>query len=99
MCADEHMDTHHSIDWGFDIFNAMEAPRNEKNEKFNSGYRALLDWEDARCPCGKLLAGSRHSTICSACGTATCSAACHDKYVQSRGKCLFIRNFIESEKT
>jgi len=33
------------MDWGFDIFNVMEPPRNEKNEVFNAGYKTLLDFE------------------------------------------------------
>ena len=59
----------------------MEPPHNEKNDSFNSGYRTLFDWESAKCPCGARLVGKQTSSICSACGTATCSAECHDKYV------------------
>lgn len=81
MCADDHVNSHHTHDWGFDIFNAMEPPRNEVNDLFNAGYRTLFDWGEARCPCGNKLAGKKSATICSACGTATCSAACHDRYV------------------
>ena len=57
ICAEDHMDSYHRHDWGFDIFNAMEAPRDEKNDLFNAGYRSLLDWDEARCPCGNKLAG------------------------------------------
>ena len=81
MCANEHFDAFHRVDWGFDIFNKMEPPRNDLNEKFNSGYRTLMDFEDAKCPCGAKLVGKVQTTVCSACGTATCSAECHDKYV------------------
>ena len=81
MCANDHIDNFHQVDWGFDIFNKMEAPRNELNEKFNAGYRTLIDFEDAKCPCGAKLVGKVSTTVCSACGTATCSAECHDKYV------------------
>jgi hypothetical protein len=35
VCANDHAEANHTIDWGFDIFNDMEAPRNEANEKFN----------------------------------------------------------------
>lgn len=35
VCANDHAEVNHTIDWGFDIFNDMEAPRNEANEKFN----------------------------------------------------------------
>ena len=83
MCANEHADEYHTIDWGFDIFKYMESPRNETNDNFNKGYRALVDLTKLKCPCGNDIAGSRTSTICSGCGTATCSAECHDKYVQS----------------
>jgi hypothetical protein len=99
ICANEHMEMNHTVDWGFDIFNIMEAPRNEKNELFNSGYRALLDFEEGKCPCGTPLVGKKGTTVCAACGTATCSAECHDRYVQSQNKCLFIRNFIINEQT
>lgn len=93
MCMHEHLDAHHTVDWGFDIFNAMEPSRNEVNDKFNAGYRTLLDFDSARCPCGSSLVGKKTATVCSACGTATCSAECHDRYVQRQGRCLFIRNF------
>lgn len=96
ICSHEHLDSHHMVDWGFDVFNAMEPPRNELNEKFNLGHRTLIDWETAKCPCGAPLIGKKESAICSACGTATCSAACHDYFVQSRGMCLFVRNFTSS---
>jgi len=35
ICANEHIDDNHTVDWGFDIFNYMEAPRNDVNELFN----------------------------------------------------------------
>lgn len=99
MCSHLHSDNHHNVDWGFDVFVAMEPSRNELNDKFNSGYRTLLDWEEAKCPCGAKLVGNRDAAVCSACGTATCSPQCHDHFVQSKGKCLFIRNFIENAET
>jgi hypothetical protein len=99
LCANEHADKFHTIDWGFDIFSHMEAPRNEVNEAFNSGHRATLDLTKLKCPCGNKIIGNKTSSFCAACGTATCSAECHDKYVQSQGKCLFIRNFIVNSKT
>lgn len=74
---------HHTVDWGFDVFNAMEAPRDDKNEAFNAGYRSLFSFEEAKCPCGGSLVGKKGSTVCAACGTATCSAECHDRFVQS----------------
>ena len=35
ICANEHAESYHTIDWGFDIFNHMEAPRSDLNEVFN----------------------------------------------------------------
>lgn len=52
-----------------------------------------------KCPCGNNIPGIQTSSICAACGTATCSAECHDKFVQSQNKCLFIRNFVKNEQT
>ena len=96
MCANHHADRFHTIDWGFDIFTAMEAPRSELNDNFNEGYKSLVDLSKLKCPCGNAIAGVPTSSICAACGTATCSAECHDKFVQSKGKCLFIRNFVDN---
>ena len=81
LCAIEHADNNHTIDWGFDIFNQMEAPRNEVNEIFNMGYRATVDLFKLKCPCGNTIPGIKTSTFCAAFGTATCSAECHDKFV------------------
>ncbi len=61
LCGNEHSDRNHTIDWGFDIFKAMEAPRDEKNEAFNAGYRTLFDFEKAKCPCGGKLVGKKVS--------------------------------------
>ena len=97
MCSNEHSDNHHTIDWGFDIFNDMEPPRNEVNENFNLGYRTTLDLMKLKCPCGNPIVGNKTATICAACGTATCSAECHDRFVQSKNKCLYIRNFIKND--
>jgi hypothetical protein len=58
ICSHTHVENNHTIDWGFDVFNSMEPPRNELNEKFNAGHRSLLDFESAKCPCGKKLVGS-----------------------------------------
>lgn len=99
MCANDHASQNHTVDWGFDIFNLMEPPRNELNEKFNEGNLTTLDMAKLKCPCGNRIPGIKTSTICAACGTATCSAECHDKFVQSKEKCLFIRNFVTNEQT
>ncbi len=99
ICSNEHADDFHTIDWGFDIFNRMEAPRNELNNQFNQGFKTTVDLDKLYCPCGNKIPGIRTSTFCAACGTATCSAECHDRFVQSEGKCLFIRNFVSNEQT
>ena len=99
ICANDHSDQHHTIDWGFDIFNVMEAPRNEKNDDFNAGYRSLLDFSKTKCPCGSDTVGKKDSALCACCGTVTCSAECHAHHVQTPGKCLFIRNFIQNDST
>lgn len=80
LCANEHAAQYHTIDWGLDIFNFMEAPKNEKNEKFNEGYRATIDLDILKCPCGRQISGQKTATFCAACGTATCSAECHDRF-------------------
>ena len=80
-CTNSHVDDHHVIDWGFDIFKLMEPPHNELNEQFNAGHRCLFDWEDAKCPCGAKLKGKRSAAICSCCGTATCSDECHEVFL------------------
>lgn len=61
ICSNEHSDKNHTVDWGFDIFNAMEPPRDDKNEAFNAGYRTLLDLDKAKCPCGGKLVGKKAS--------------------------------------
>lgn len=89
----------HIIDWGYDIFKYMEPPHNENNELMNMGYRTTFDLEDMKCPCGTKIKNSRYSTMCAACGSWTCSAQCHDTYIQREGKCVFIRNFIKNSDT
>merc|ERR1711957_463307 len=91
LCANDHADDFHTIDWGFDIFNAMEAPRDEKNELFNRGFTSVIDLKKLKCPCGNNIPGIQSA--------AFCAAECHDRYVQSKGKCLFIRNFVENQQT
>lgn len=59
----------------------MEPPRDEKNESFNAGYRTLLDFNKTLCPCGNKSVGHKNTTVCAACGTVTCSAECHDRFV------------------
>src|SRR5690606_13530741 len=69
------------------------------NERFNLGYPFQVDLQKLKCPCGSEFMSKNTSAICSACGTATCSPECHDKYAQRDGKCLFIRNFTPNEQT
>jgi hypothetical protein len=45
ICSNDHMDHHHTIDWGFDVFSHMEPSRSEINDDFNAGYRTLFDFE------------------------------------------------------
>ena len=85
MCSNNHSENFHTIDWGFDIFNYMETPRNEINEKFNYGYRTTVDLMKLKCPCGNPIPGIRSSTICAACGTATCSAGAQSGLQLRRG--------------
>ena len=58
MCSHDHVNGNHTVDWGFDVFNAMEPSRSDVNDKFNKGYRTLMDWESAKCPCGTKLVGN-----------------------------------------
>ena len=54
-CGNEHIDKGHIMDWGYDIFKYMEAPRDDSNELMNLGYRTILDLEDAKWPWGMIL--------------------------------------------
>ena len=38
ICANEHFDKGHQVDWGFDIFEQLEEPKSEINEQMNAGY-------------------------------------------------------------
>ncbi len=70
-----------------------------KNERFNQGYPYLLDLKKLKCPCGTPFLSKETSTICSACGTATCSSECHNTYSQKDANCRFIRNFVINNQT
>lgn len=98
-CGNLHFDGYCNIEWGLEVFNSLEPTKNEKNEKFNLGYPMGLDIQKLACPCGTPFLSKMTSTICSACGTATCSADCHDKFAQKPDKCLFIKNFTPNEQT
>ena len=98
-CGNSHIDRFCDVEWGTEVFGLLEPPLNDKNEKFNLGNPYIFDLQKIKCPCGTLLLSENTSTICSACGTATCSSECHDKYMQKENKCLFIKNFVPNEKT
>lgn len=94
-CAEEHQDQAHDIVGGVrGIDTEIEAPRDEKNKLFNEGAECLLHLDQLRCPCGRAFLESEESAICCVCGTATCSDACHKKFVQDKGLCLYTRNYI-----
>jgi hypothetical protein len=98
-CGNNHFDKYCNVEWGLEVFDSIEGAKNEKNEKFNLGYPYLIDTQTLKCPCGTHFLSKPTSTICAACGTATCSAECHDKYAQRENKCLFIKNFTPNEET
>ena len=87
------------IKGGTEIFEDYPDPINEKNERFNQGFPYLIDLKKLNCPCGAPFLSKETSTICSACGTATCSSECHNIYAQKDSNCRFIRNFIVNEQT
>jgi hypothetical protein len=73
---------------------------NEKQSLVNMGHLAKLYLDDVRCPCGELLLteGSKvdtqsESAMCAACGTWTCSQACHEKHMMEPNLCTFHHNF------
>jgi hypothetical protein len=98
-CGNKHFDKYCNVEWGLEVFTFLEPPRNEKNEKFNKGLPFGVDITKLKCPCGTPFLSKNTSAICSACGTATCSAECHEKYAQKEGKCLFINNFTPNSET
>ncbi len=98
-CGNKHIDAYCNVEWGMDVFDSLEVSKNDKNEKFNTGHPFVVDLEKLKCPCGSPFLSKPTSSICSACGTATCSPECHDKYAQKENKCLFIRNFVINEDT
>ena len=82
-----------------DVFDELKSSKTGINERFNLGYPIILDLESLRCPCGNGFLDKSTSTICSACGSATCSDECHDKHIQANKSCLYIKNFNINEKT
>jgi hypothetical protein len=82
-----------------DVFNELTPSKEGINERFNLGYPILVELEKLQCPCGNHFLDKSSSTICIACGSATCSAECHEKHLQTNKKCLYINNFNINEKT
>jgi hypothetical protein len=80
---------------GYGVFEHLKDEDTKKADQFNKGLPAILDLTKLKCPCGKPFLMGTDSTVCGACGTATCSAECHDKFMQSANKCLFSRNFAD----
>ena len=99
MWSNTHFDMHHSIDWGYDIFKFIQPPENEITELFNSGYRTIFDIEKLKWPWGNSIKKSKYSTMWAVWGSWTCSSHCHDEFIQSKGKCVFIRNFVDWDET
>jgi hypothetical protein len=98
-CGNKHFDNYCNMEWGLDVFDSLELSKNDKNERFNIGNPFLIDLQKLKCPCGTPFLSKSTSTICSACGTATCSAECHEAHSQRDNKCLFIRNFTPNAET
>ena len=84
---------------GNEVFDHILPPINDKNERFNQGYPHVINLDTLKCPCGTSFLSKQSSAICVACGTATCSAECHDKYSQSVNNCLYHVNFVKNEET
>ena len=86
VCSSTHMDNSHHVK--SNVFLNMGNKFSEKQDWFNKGHIAKLDYQKIKCICGKLLIDHEHSAICAACGTATCSTACHDEL----NSCVFRDN-------
>lgn len=94
MCGDIHFNNKCNVQWGIDIIPSLKSIDDDKNVKFNQGYPFILDLVDLKCPCGTEILESVNSTICSSCGTATCSESCHEKFLENENMCLFHTNFL-----
>jgi len=95
-CAEEHQDLAHEVVGGVrGIDTDLAPPHNEKNRQMNAGAECLLHLDRLRCPCGAAFLSAADSAICCVCGTATCSDACHKRYVQDKGLCLYTRNYVK----
>lgn len=97
MCGDIHFNNKCNVQWGIDILTELKPITNDKTLKFNQGYPFILDLEELSCPCGTKILESEESTICSACGTATCSEKCHEEYAEKDKSCLFHTNYLPLE--
>ncbi len=82
---------------GYGVLENLKDQATDKADLFNRGYPCVLDLAKLKCPCGKRILDSDESTICAACGSATCSPACHQLHIQAHGDCLFYKNFHVEE--
>ena len=99
ICGNEHIDSRCNVEWGRELSTKIKLPVSEKNIRFNRGYPFILNLNSLKCPCGTDLLESKNSSICSACGTATCSTECHEKYAEQDGLCHFKDNFFDNLET
>lgn len=100
LCGNQHFDSLCQVEWGKDLVeNNFKLSSNTKVIRFNSGYPFKINLIKLKCPCGNDFLTNETSAICSACGTATCSAECHKKYMEDTNECLFNHNFMEDYKT
>lgn len=96
-CTNNHYDNLCEIEWGVDLIPNLKKPYNEVNIKFNLGYPFILNLEEIKCPCGTPFLESNNSSICSACGTATCSSKCHHEHLTKTDSCCFDSNFFNEK--
>jgi len=105
LCGNQHIESNcahdciiyrfHTHIGGYEVFEHLrEEEETEKADLFNKGYPAILDLNKLKCPCGKSFLESEEATVCAACGSATCSALCHQNHIQSKRKCVFANNFM-----
>ncbi|KRX09541.1 hypothetical protein PPERSA_12284 [Pseudocohnilembus persalinus] len=97
ICSNKHFENNCDITWtNKDL--QVETLDN-KNKLFNQGYLTKLTLEKLQCPCGSYIDQERPgSGMCVACGTATCSHECHQKYVEEEHQCTFNNNFSKEMK-
>jgi len=99
LCGNRHFDSNCEVEWGNDVIEKLKPIENQINLRFNLGYPFQINLLNLKCPCGKDFLESEKSTICSACGTATCSAECHKKYAENENNCYFNINFDDEKES